>query len=228
MPITDIFSKRQKRIRGEVPDVYQYEIIPDQLRVQIANILEDAFEEQDYGPEYGQSFTDYAFQYIHKTLKHEYGVCTLGDSYESSHNPVIKFFMETDEVEKAIDFIEISFKFLNYEFQKYKERQIYNDAIDELNYRFREHGVGYQYESNIIIRVDSQFIHTEVTKPALNILTSSIYEGAKTEFLSAFEHYRARRHEDCLNNCLKAFESCLKTIAKKEDGNLAAVTALAV
>ncbi len=33
--ITDIYSKRQKRLRGEFPDVYQYEDIPNELRNQI-------------------------------------------------------------------------------------------------------------------------------------------------------------------------------------------------
>ena len=29
MPIYDIYSKRQNGLRGEVPDVYEYEFIPD-------------------------------------------------------------------------------------------------------------------------------------------------------------------------------------------------------
>ena len=43
MPINDIFSKRQKRIRGEVPDVYQYETIPRELRVQAFHIMNRVF-----------------------------------------------------------------------------------------------------------------------------------------------------------------------------------------
>lgn len=44
MSVFEIFSKRQKRERGEVPDVYQYEDIPQPLRVQIVHILRDALE----------------------------------------------------------------------------------------------------------------------------------------------------------------------------------------
>ncbi|NJL59598.1 MAG: hypothetical protein HC887_08105 [Desulfobacteraceae bacterium] len=47
-----------------------------------------------------------------------------------------------------------------------------DDAIDELNSRFKEHGVGYQYESGELIRVDSQFLHAEAVKPTLNLLGS--------------------------------------------------------
>lgn len=42
MSVFEIFSKRQKRERGEVPDVYQYEDIPQPLRVQVVHILRDA------------------------------------------------------------------------------------------------------------------------------------------------------------------------------------------
>ncbi len=43
MKIFDIFSKRQKRIQGEIPDAYQYETIPHELRVQIVHIWRDLF-----------------------------------------------------------------------------------------------------------------------------------------------------------------------------------------
>jgi len=37
----EIYSKRQKRLRGEVPDVYEYEPIPDPLRNQVIYIWND-------------------------------------------------------------------------------------------------------------------------------------------------------------------------------------------
>ena len=47
------------------------------------------------------------------------------------------------------------------------------------------------------------------------MLSDPIYKGANEEFLNAHEHYRERRYKECLNECLKAFESCLKTICQK-------------
>ena len=41
--------------------------------------------------------------------------------------------------------------------------------------------------------------------------------GSNEEFLKAHEHYRKRRYKECLNECLKTFESCLKTICKKRN-----------
>lgn len=41
--IFDLFSKRQKKLRGDVPDVYVYDNIPNALRVQIIHIWSDSF-----------------------------------------------------------------------------------------------------------------------------------------------------------------------------------------
>lgn len=38
MSTFDLYSKRQKELRGEVPDVYTYESIPQPLKVQIVHI----------------------------------------------------------------------------------------------------------------------------------------------------------------------------------------------
>ena len=40
MKINELFSKRQKRIRGEVPDVYKYKTIPEELRIQVVLYLD--------------------------------------------------------------------------------------------------------------------------------------------------------------------------------------------
>lgn len=49
MSIFNLFSKRQKQSRGEVPDVYSYDEIPKPLRVQIIHILKEILgNEQQY------------------------------------------------------------------------------------------------------------------------------------------------------------------------------------
>jgi hypothetical protein len=122
--------------------------------------------------------------------------------------------------EQAIDIIELSFKYINTVVRKYNRNVVSckinaDDAIAELNIRFREHGIGYQFESNELIRVDSTFLHSEVIKPALTLLSDKMYQGANEEFLKAHEHYRHGRNKECLNECLKAFESVMKAICKK-------------
>ncbi|MEY4532110.1 MAG: hypothetical protein RLZZ156_2833, partial [Deinococcota bacterium] len=48
MSILNLFSKRQKKVRGEVTDVYSYTKVPQPLRVQLVHIIMAAigFENQ--------------------------------------------------------------------------------------------------------------------------------------------------------------------------------------
>jgi hypothetical protein len=89
------------------------------------------------------------------------------------------------------------------------------DAIERLNELFLEHHIGYQFESGQINRIDSALMHSEVVKPVLSLLSDSDYSGANEEFLRAHTHYRHKRYKECLNECLKAFESTMKTICSK-------------
>ncbi len=230
----EIFSKRQKRIQGAVPDVYQYDIIPKELRVQIFYIWQKSLGKVYYN-DFGQlqvgELTWDAYSFIESTLREEYGLLTLGEE-DSAIEIVRDFLIDTEDIEKIIDIIEVSFRYIDQQIRDYHDEEIPaflpveirnelsdcmhpDKAIDELNNRFREHGVGYQYESGQIIKVDSQFIHTDVVKPVFNVLTNPIYKGANEEFLNAHAHYRKHRYKECLNDCLKAFESCLKTICQK-------------
>ena len=63
--------------------------------------------------------------------------------------------------------------------------------------------------------MDSELIHTEIVKPALELLNQRNYAGAQQEFLKAHEHYRKGNAKEALNECLKAFESVMKAICDK-------------
>jgi len=80
------------------------------------------------------------------------------------------------------------------------------------NYRLREGGVGYQFENGVIIRMDSQFVHAEITKKALSLLSSEQFSGAEEEFLSAHKHYRHGEHKDAIVDAGASFESTMKSI----------------
>ena len=90
-----------------------------------------------------------------------------------------------------------------------------DEIIEELNRRFRENNVGYQYHQGQIIKQDSQFTHAEITDPVLHVLAQPFLVGANQEFLSAHEHFRHGRFKECINECLKAFESTMKSICDK-------------
>jgi hypothetical protein len=224
MPSLDIFSKRQKKLRGEIPDVYTYDEIPQPLRVQIIHIWKDAVGNINlYESQAGQVYRE-----IYKTLCREYGVFYLNDKHELRNGAYAKllsalsdFFVSVQETEKALDVIELSFQFIDRytrdnNYRLYSQPSITaDDAIEELNRRFLDHGVGYKYEAGMPIRIDSELIHAEVVKPTLNLLRAEEYKGANEEFLKAHEHYRHQRYQECMNECLKAFESVMKAICHK-------------
>ena len=218
MQFFKLFSERQKELRGEVPDVYQYKTIPRELRVQVIHIWREVFggpEPSSMGGLYYPNETAEAYEFIHKNLSYHYGEPRLGGPHDSDFESVHNFFLQTEETEKAIDVIELSFQYMD----QYYSRISPDEAIAQLNYWFRKRGVGYQYESGQIIRVDSEFIHSEAIKPALKVLSNPMYEGANDEFLKAHGHYRNGRYKECMNECLKAFESCIKSICDARGWN---------
>jgi hypothetical protein len=215
MAISDIFSKRRKKAAARGVDVYQYDGIPSTLRVQVVHIWNDVVGQLIYLQ--GEPI----FSVSKAILCREYGWFKLFEGHmETVFEEVVKFFLNTKDTDQALDVIELTFRCIesansenNYLFSNASMNYI--DGINELNSRFRENGVGYQYVSGSIIRVDSTLIHQEVVVPALSFLADPTFKGANDEFLSAHKHYRAGNFDACLNDCLKAFESTLKIIIKK-------------
>ena len=212
MAIFDLFSKRQRRARGEVPDVYVYDNLPQTLRVQIVHIVKDAFGTGDLAEE--------SYGIVNGILCREYGLFGLVSGARSDDDSVFNFFLKEQSTERALDVVETCFRLItdrisNQQYRYHARPQIEaGDAVLELNERLREHGVGYQFESNKLIRVDSEFLHSEAVKPRLTVLRGEGFKGANEEFLLAHEHYRHGRHKECLVDSLKAFESTMKAICK--------------
>ncbi len=225
MAVFDIFSKRQKKLRGDLPDVYQYEKIPMPLRVQIVHIWRDTLgDEREYHESYLGTKQGYTF--IVDTLCREYGVFSLfvtktGYGGRSYIEELANFFLNEVDTEKVLDAVELSFRVVdrmtrnpNY-LCRPNSSELADKAIEELNARFKEHGVGFQFVAGKVIRIDSELLHTEVVKPALALLQGAEYAGAQAEFLKAHEHYRHGNNKEALSECLKSFESTMKAICKK-------------
>lgn len=222
MASLDLFSKRQKRLRGEVSDVYSYDSIPQPLRVQIIYILRESLgDEQDY---YNKSVRD-LYELIVKSICREYGVFQLTKLPAFGERIYItelfNFILEEQNTEKVLDAVELAFRAVDNCTRDYTYRRLDNsdevatESIKELNYRFEEHAVGFQFEKGEIIRVDSILIHKEVVIPVLRLLNDSAYQGVQEEFLKAHEHYRHGNSKEALNECLKSFESIMKAICDK-------------
>lgn len=226
MAIFELFSKRQKALRGDVPDVYTYDDLPNALRVQIVHIWADSIGNGHnyYDYTYGDSVKS-AYKFIVNTLCREYGMFQLPTAENHNDrmylNELANFLLQEEDVERQLDIVELSFKCIDILTREHylgrnNASEVADKAISELNNRFKEHGVGFQFIEGEIVRVDSELIHVEAVKPALRLLNEKKYQGAQQEFLSAYAHYRHGKHKEALNDCLKSFESTMKAICDKQ------------
>ncbi|UFI05644.1 STM4504/CBY_0614 family protein [Roseibium aggregatum] len=226
MPVFETFAKRIRKSRGELPDVYTYDSIPEPLRIQIVQIMTEVLGDGDaYRNNLGNSYrVKNAYRGIVEVLRRERGVFRLPPSSNTSHisylEELARNVLHEKDVEELLSAIELICRVIENEASQFEYRKQRNskenskNAIEEINHRFKEHGIGYEY-SGELIRVDSELVHAEAVKPALQLLAGKGYEGAQQEFLSGYEHYRKQKYSEALADSLKALESTLKSIFDK-------------
>jgi hypothetical protein len=225
MPIIDLYSKRKKRIeKGNQPEIYQYNNLPLAFRRQVIHIWISAigvyeFFIRDYIPHESYQL----WLQIHDLLARELGLFELSPSRSPNPFEQCKNFLLDDStsIDHLLDLIEITFYVIDTTIREELENSTNNEleisqnpdeAINELNHRFREHEIGYQFEGGQIIRVDSKFIHAEVVVPALGLLSDPDFAGPEQEFRNAHEHYRRQEYKDAIVDALNSFESTIKSI----------------
>jgi hypothetical protein len=223
MGIVNLYSKQQKALTSQPPGVYRHDCLPKPLRVQIVHIWDEAIGSDNHP----LSFAERLFEDVRRVLCKEYGVFKLTNARPSQHllpasfrERVKDFFLTCKDVEQSLDVMQLVFgkidKLVRQNSREFSGSRTSPDAaIEELNERFKEHGVGFQFSQGQILRIDSEFTHQEITVPALKLLEQPYLAGANEEFLTAHEHYRHGRYKECLNECLKAFESTMKAICHK-------------
>lgn len=218
----NLFSKRQAKLRGETPDVFVYDALPQELRVQIVHIFRDYLGSEG-DSERSSNLVARAYEHIVSALCREYGLFKLpgakdhgGRDYVSE---LFSFILREHNVERVLDAVELACSVVDLQSRRwdYNHRQEADReataALAELNARFQQHGIGYRFEAGKILKVDSEFVHAEVVKPALTLLHEAKFKGAEAEFHNAYEHYRHRRMKEALADCLKSLESTMKSIA---------------
>jgi hypothetical protein len=218
MAIRNLFSKQQKAKENRETADYQYGYFPKPLRVQIVHIIDEMLKE-------GIPFVEppWLYERIHKIVCKEYGVFSLSkDGNKGDREAVLEFVLNTPDVNQCLDIIQVAFEVVTernpqmglpsfFEYAPYAR----NAAIEECNQRFKEHNVGFQFVEGQILRIDSELTHQQITMPVLKLLEQEFLKGANEEFLSAQEHFRHGRYKECLNECLKSFESTMKAICNK-------------
>jgi uncharacterized protein DUF7014/AbiJ-like protein len=222
MVLPPTYSRRKRQAEGGSPDVYVYDRIPPHLRIQIIHIFSDAigdYRESNYGADHSKCYDD-----LVKFLYKEFGVFKLADGYcETPREEFFAWIQSEGDIERLLDGYEFGLRVIDRYIRsqwatfRHSLELSPNKAIAEANARFQEAGVGYQYVSGDVIRVDSEIIHKEVILPVLALLHSPAFASAEKEYREAHEAYRHGRFEDCIVSCGKAFESVLKVIGVKRN-----------
>lgn len=223
MPIYETFSQRQKKFQNQgKEDVYQYDNFPIAFRNQVFFILKACL-----GPGYSDQNTFKDWELIHNIVAKELGYRFLGLSkYDSNMANRFEEFLQGCSTDKIIDFLDLTFnilenvigpKYSSGGFDHFRQRQKPSDAIIELNRRFKEHNIGFQFESGELIRYASQFIHSETVKPAINLLNEEGFDGPLDEFFRAYEQYRKGNNEEAISLAGKSFESTIKAICNRKN-----------
>jgi hypothetical protein len=226
MGIFETFTKRQNRLRNVgVQDVYQYDLLSTAFRTQVIHIWNSAigvyYRPQSAFVHRPDSPSNKWWETIHDVLAREHGVFALGNAGSNAAEFCREYILQA-ETSGALDIIEFSFRVIDklvrgmdqYARTTAQIKQEPDNAIAELNHRFREHGIGYQYVDGELVRIDSQLIHAEAVKPALSLLHEAGFDGPVDEFMGAFDHHRHGRNKEAMAEALKAFESTMKAVCK--------------
>ncbi|WP_341712066.1 STM4504/CBY_0614 family protein [Erythrobacter sp.] len=219
MGIFDLFSKRQADAeKSGDADTYQYDSIPMPLRVQVHQIaLEALGRVGEYSGHWGGKEDNDLWAEMERIYLRERGRDGVANGDFAGER--ILQFMRACSTEEWLDLLDliavglmIAGKKNEYWRETWQVKQDAGQAREELNYRLRQAGVGYQIEEARLMRVDSEYLHAEVVKPALTLLSGKGFEGPRQEFLSAHKHYREGEHRQAVGMAANAVESTFKAI----------------
>jgi hypothetical protein len=220
--IKDIFSKRTAPLKTD-PDVLSYDTLPEPLLNQIVHIWITALGRADDCDPYAfrDALSSSAWNSISVGLARELGIPHLAQDRNACDQAVRFLTAPATPTKHRLDLIELAAREIDTTVRANwwsDERRVAgitqepDDALAELNHRFLEHAIGYQYEDRQLVKLSTTYVHAEIVRPALTVLADKRFAPAQGEFLAAHEAYRHGRYSDCLNEALKAFESTMKII----------------
>lgn len=175
------------------------------------------------GTQYGRYNSEEVFRQLHQAVAHEHGRAELAKTYSHKEADVVEACLKTEkDVLVWLDLVELTFRYIERALSKIsasdrdiRDISIPSDkAISELNVRFQRAAFGYRYEDGGIIRIDNEYVHSEITKPALLLLHDKRFAGANDEFRAAHDHYKAGEYRDCAVDANNALESTMKAICE--------------
>lgn len=236
MPIVELHENPYK---GEV-DIYRYDYLPKPLRVQVFLLMQNFTHYRLGSTNINQYVVDVLCNEYGAFNLAELDIYSEGESekypdalvnwprtdpfdFRDHHEELKSFFLCNKKIKHDLNAIKLAFDFMRKCTHTHRTRQAQTVtsrevslAVKELNTRFKQHGIGYEFSNNSFLRIDSQFVHGEIVKPALNLLTDPDYSRAQEEFVAAHGYHLEGDATAALNECNKSLESVLKVICTKQ------------
>lgn len=210
MALLSIFSRRKRQAEQPAKDVYEYENVPIKVRVQILMNISKCISAVGH---YNFS-SEQIYESITSELREEVGRFSLTNDYHSSIAEEIgHWFLNHATTDELFDAIELFVMVTSRAADNQAHTSAIRQSIARINARLLEAGLGYEIAGQQVIEKSNEYAHTEVVLPALHVLSERRFSNANKEFREAHHAYRAGEYEDCLVDCLKAFESVMKVIA---------------
>lgn len=139
------------------------------------------------------------------------GLPSYGKDPRDFREELENFFLQEKKAKHDLNAIKLAFYFI----RKYVFSSLASQAAEELNSRFKQYRIGYEFGDNGFTCIDSQFFHEKVVKHVFALLASPDYDNAQKEFFRAYENYQKENYEAALNECSNSLESVLKIICAK-------------
>lgn len=210
-----LFSKRYS---PQDIEIYSYDSLSKRFRIQAHHLIKELYRVDD---PYDYEHLKHIFKWIHDEICSEHALFSFDDApgcQEYDYQPIescLNFIIKCEEDDWVVDMIELLIGVRLDEASNpysYKYGLSSKDAVDKLNKRFKENGIGLDFVQGQIVRVDSTLLYIEAIKPALTLMHNAQFHGPLDEYLDAHNQYKNGDNKGAIISVAKAFESTLKII----------------
>src|ERR1700722_2639699 len=125
MAVHDLYSKKQKRLKGESPKIIEHNRLPETLRRQILEIISDTIGLDSF---HARGDASEYYHEISQILCREYGIYrlpTIGVSL-TMQDRLAEYFECIYEIDKALDFVQLAFSIINNEIREIIDCMVVN------------------------------------------------------------------------------------------------------
>lgn len=235
LPYVPYSVRRNMELRAyDDGQILEYDVLPKRFIGQACYCLVDAIG--SYQPFYDGDLARY-WNWIGQPLSNDIWFrCNeqadrdngIYQGWQGDFDPQDSYLSRLQEVESAemaLDLIETAFHYAHHfsvdpGFDKLEIMANHQGnplaAANVLNKRFAQHNLGYRISIKgltvEIVRIDSEYLHSEVVLPTLDGLEEPGFQGPLHEFREAIRLLNTGEYKSSMNESLKAFESTMKSI----------------